>query len=162
MISDALSALSTAGNLALVIIGFGALIFVHELGHFLAARWAGVRAHEFSIGFGPALCSFRKGLGFKVGSTNAEYARRLKETHGVIRPEDDVPGLSATEYRLNLIPFGGYVKMLGQDDSDPSATSDAPDSYNKKPIWKRMIIISGGVFLNVVTGAPRRRPCPLH
>lgn len=45
----------TSTNILLVILGIGTLIFVHELGHFLAAKWIGVRVHTFSLGFGPAL-----------------------------------------------------------------------------------------------------------
>jgi regulator of sigma E protease len=62
-----------------------------------------------------------------------------------------------TEYALSAIPFGGYVKMLGQDDLDPSQmTSEElakdPRSYMAKPVYQRMAIISAGVTMNVITG----------
>jgi regulator of sigma E protease len=62
-----------------------------------------------------------------------------------------------TEYALSAIPFGGYVKMLGQDDLDPSQlTSEElakdPRSYMAKPVAQRMAIISAGVTMNVITG----------
>lgn len=152
-----LDALANIGPLLLAILGFGALIFVHELGHFLAARWAGVRVHEFAMGFGPAICSWRKGLGFRRGSTAREYLRLLEqrgEGGEPARPETRaIPGVSPTEYRLNWVPFGGYVKMLGQEDLDPSATSSLRDSYTSKPIWKRMVIISAGIVMNVLVAA---------
>jgi regulator of sigma E protease len=61
-----------------------------------------------------------------------------------------------TEYALSLIPFGGYVKMLGQDDADPSQmTSEEiaadPRSYVAKNVWQRMAIISAGVTMNVLS-----------
>lgn len=61
-----------------------------------------------------------------------------------------------TEYALSAIPFGGYVKMLGQDDMDPSQLSSEeiaqdPRSYSSKPVWMRMAIISAGVIMNIVT-----------
>jgi len=61
-----------------------------------------------------------------------------------------------TEYALSAIPFGGYVKMLGQDDADPSQmTSEEiaadPRSYISKNVWQRMAIISAGVTMNVIT-----------
>lgn len=61
-----------------------------------------------------------------------------------------------TEYALSAIPFGGYVKMLGQDDIDPSQlTSEEiardPRSYSAKPVYQRMAIISAGVVMNVIT-----------
>ncbi len=62
-----------------------------------------------------------------------------------------------TEYALSLLPFGGYVKMLGQDDMDPNQmTSDEiaenPRAYSSKKVWQRMAIISAGVIMNVITG----------
>ena len=62
-----------------------------------------------------------------------------------------------TEYAVSLIPFGGYVKMLGQDDMDPSQLSSEeiamdPRSYSAKPVHQRMAIISAGVIMNVITG----------
>jgi regulator of sigma E protease len=62
-------------------------------------------------------------------------------------------GLGETEYRLNWIPLGGYVKMLGQDDLDPTSLSNDPRSYNMKPIPKRMLIVSAGVLMNVLLAA---------
>ncbi|HUG20426.1 MAG TPA: RIP metalloprotease RseP [Planctomycetaceae bacterium] len=61
-----------------------------------------------------------------------------------------------TEYALSAIPFGGYVKMLGQDDMDPAQMSDEdiaedPRSYTAKKVWQRMAIISAGVIMNVIT-----------
>ncbi len=61
-----------------------------------------------------------------------------------------------TEYALSLIPFGGYVKMLGQDDADPSQLTNEeiaedPRSYLAKNVWQRMAIISAGVTMNIIT-----------
>lgn len=141
-----------AFNLLLIVIGFGLVIVVHELGHFLAARWAGIRVHAFAVGFGQAVCSYRKGMGFRMGSTEPEFVRRLKKL-GERPDRGDLPGVSATEYRLNWIPFGGYVKMLGQEDMDPAARSDAPDAYNNKSVAKRLVVISAGVVMNVLLAA---------
>ena len=61
-----------------------------------------------------------------------------------------------TEYALSLIPFGGYVKMLGQDDADPSQLTNEeiaqdPRSYVAKNVFQRMAIISAGVTMNILT-----------
>ncbi len=61
-----------------------------------------------------------------------------------------------TEYALSAIPFGGYVKMLGQDDMDPSQLTNEeiaqdPRAYSAKPVYQRMAIISAGVIMNVLT-----------
>lgn len=136
-------------NVLLMIFGFGLVIAIHELGHFLAAKWAGVRVHAFAIGFGRAVCSWRKGMGFRLGSSEAAYKKLVAREREGLNPVDPAR-VSPTEYRLNWFPFGGYVKMLGQEDADPSAVSDAPDSYTSKPVWKRMVIISAGVVMNIV------------
>lgn len=158
-------------NLLLLIFGFGFVIFWHELGHFLAAKWAGVRVEQFAVGFGQALLSWRKGIGVRVGSTRTEYERRANEylrsvEHdppeklAAIRGEEtrlnfaaDHLGLGQTEYRLNWIPLGGYVKMLGQDDLDPTAQSPDPSAYNNKPVGQRMVIVSAGVLMNILLAA---------
>lgn len=132
--------MNTLINLLLVILGFGGVVFLHELGHFLAARWAGIRVLAFALGFGPAAVSFRKGLGWRRGSSEAEYMRLASRR-----------GVSPTEYRLNVLPFGGYVRMLGQEDLNPDAVSAAPDSYQMTPVWKRMVVISAGVIANLIS-----------
>ncbi|HQX51322.1 MAG TPA: site-2 protease family protein [Planctomycetaceae bacterium] len=111
-------------NVLSVALGLGLVIFFHELGHFAVAKWCNVHVERFSIGIGPILWSRQKG---------------------------------ETEYALSALPFGGYVKMLGQDDMDPnqmtsSEIAENPRSYSAKPVWQRMLIISAGVTMNVITG----------
>ncbi len=142
-------------DLLQVILAFGLIIVIHEAGHFVAARWAGIRVLAFAVGFGSAACSFRKGLGFRWGSSEEEYLALLaaRGTRGAGGSGGVVGGVFPTEYRLNVLPLGGYVKMLGQDDADPSARSDEADSYQSCPPWKRMVVISAGVIANIVSAA---------
>jgi regulator of sigma E protease len=99
--------------IALLVLSF--LIFFHELGHFLAARFFGVRVDVFSIGFGKRI--FTKQVG-------------------------------DTKWSISIIPLGGYVKMKGQDDSDPRAISYDSDSYTRKKPWQKIIILLAGPFAN--------------
>src|SRR5688572_12339515 len=112
--------LGSALDLLLEILGFGLIVFVHELGHFAAAKWAGIRVLAFAMGFGPALLSWRKGLGFRFGSSEKEYLTRVNALASagttIEGARSTYHSISPTEYRLNWLPFGGYVKMLGQDD----------------------------------------------
>src|ERR1700709_827907 len=71
--------LEHAGMLALLVFGFGFVIFWHELGHFLAAKWVGIKVEQFAVGMGHAIVSFRKGIGWRLGNTRAEYERRINE-----------------------------------------------------------------------------------
>ncbi|HLD23840.1 MAG TPA: RIP metalloprotease RseP [Sulfuricurvum sp.] len=91
------------------------LIFIHELGHFSAARFFGVYVEVFSIGFGKKLLSFQW-----IG----------------------------TQWQISAIPLGGYVKMKGQDDLDPTSLSSDNDSYNSKKPWQRIIILLAGPLAN--------------
>ena len=83
--------LTNAYVLVGVLLLFGVTIFVHELGHFLVARWCGLTVDAFSIGFGPAL---------------------WKRT------------INGVEYKIGILPFGGYVALpqmdpaIGRPDSD--------------------------------------------
>ncbi|WP_437223245.1 RIP metalloprotease RseP [Planctomicrobium sp. SH661] len=111
-------------NILIVAIGLGLVIFFHELGHFLVAKWCNVYVERFSIGFGQPI-----------------IARKYGET----------------EYVLGWLPFGGYVKMLGQDDMDPAQMTDEnvaenPRAYTAKTVPQRMAIISAGVIMNIITG----------
>jgi regulator of sigma E protease len=157
----------------LLALGFSAVIFIHELGHFVAAKACGIRTLRFAIGFGPAAFSWRKGIGFRPGSTEDAYRKRavkhvgeareatvtLKETvrepdNAAIFKAGDEIGLGETEYRFNWIPLGGYVMMLGQDDLDPGfAAVEDQRSFSAKPIGQRMIVISAGVIMNVILAA---------
>ena len=94
----------------------GLLIFLHEGGHFAAARLFGVRVEVFSIGFGPRILSWRVG---------------------------------ATEYRLSILPFGGYVKMAGDSPFRPRL--GAPDEFLSKPRWQRAVIALAGPTMNFLT-----------
>ncbi|MEM7754186.1 MAG: site-2 protease family protein [Planctomycetota bacterium] len=154
-------ALGTVFDLAIVVLGFSTIVVIHELGHFLAARWAKIRVLAFAVGFGPALLSYRKGLGLRRGSSEAEYHDKLgaelakhsdRSDHAAVRDEV-ARSLSPTEYRLNALPLGGYVRMLGQEDLNPGAVSEATDSYQSVPVYKRMVVISAGVIFNLITAA---------
>lgn len=166
-----MSFLSSLLNILQVVVGFGFVIFWHELGHFLAARWAGVRVEQFSVGMGHAVVSWRKGIGFKLGNTAREFEHRTKEEferrerarlranetliEPTLRQKYDIAkelGIGETEYRLAWIPLGGYVKPTGQDDLRPSAEvgGDDPHAYGAKSPGKRMVIISAGVVMNII------------
>ena len=138
--------LAYLGTLILLILGFGFVVFWHELGHFLAAKWAGVKVEQFAVGFGQAICSWRQGMGFRWGSSGKEYEQMLRSDFAGAK-------VGETEYRLNWLPLGGYVKMLGQDDLRPNAAVDDPRAYNNVPIGHRMIIVSAGVIMNVILAA---------
>ena len=143
--------LDTVINLPAVILGFGALIFFHELGHFVAAKWAGVRTGAFAVGMGPVLLSWRRGIGLVPGSTQARVVELAGSPADKLTDEELAKhGLGETEYSLRLLPLGGFVSMLGQEDGKPEAVSDDPRSYNLAPVSKRMVIISAGVIMNLL------------
>lgn len=144
---------STTVNVVLLVLGFGFVIFFHELGHFLAAKWSGVKVEQFAVGFGQAICSWRKGMGFRWGSSNKKYEALVAKAAADPQSVPNFNTIGETDYRLNWIPLGGYVKMLGQDDLHPNATADDARAYNKQSIGKRMIIVSAGVVMNVILAA---------
>ena len=128
-----------------VLIGFSIIIFVHELGHFLAAKWVGIRVDRFSVGFGPRLFGYRQGEGFTFGNRPEYTAEELEQR-----------SYSETDYCFKLLPVGGYVKMLGQDDvilneeTGEVALSDDPRAFTSRPVGHRMIVVSAGVLFNLL------------
>lgn len=143
---------SSAPSVILLVLGFGFVIFFHELGHFLAAKWVGIRVEQFAVGFGQALVSWRKGMGFTFGSSGRKL-EELKRQQDAGVAGIDVARFGETEYRLNWIPLGGYVKMLGQDDLNPNAAVDDPRAFNRKSVGARMLVVSAGVIMNVILAA---------
>lgn len=109
----------------------GVLVFVHELGHFLAARKFGARAEEFGLGFPPRILSFYK---------SESGAWKLVFWNKEIKDAID------TIYSINIIPLGGFVKIQGEDGENKNDS----DSFANKPIWQRGIILSAGVIMNVI------------
>ncbi|MFM7052802.1 MAG: site-2 protease family protein [Planctomycetota bacterium] len=142
--------MSALSGFVLVLLGFGFLIFIHELGHFLAAKWAGIRADGFAIGMGPCIASYRKGVGFTLGSADAKVvSRHGKRTIEMSDAERERHGLGETEYSLRALPIGGYVRMLGQEDGNPGATSDDRRSFTRAPHFRRGVVILAGIAANL-------------
>lgn len=109
--------------LAQLLLSLSFLVAVHEFGHLLAAKYFGMRVEQFSIGFPPKIWSFKKG---------------------------------ETEYAVSAIPLGGYVKISGMIDEslDSEAMKQPPQpwEFRSKPAWQRLIVMLGGIFVNVVVG----------
>ncbi len=131
-----------AWNVLKVGLGLGLVIFLHELGHFLLAKWNGVKVEKFSIGFGPTLASFRQGVGLRVGTGSRAPG------------PGDPPTWGETEYILAALPLGGYVKMLGEasEDAKDEEKSTDPRAYHNKSVGARMAIITAGVIMNLILG----------
>ncbi len=111
------------GQLAIlkVALGLSFVIFIHELGHFLVAKWCDVNVTTFSIGFGPALpgCSFQRG--------ETTYKLSLIPLGGYVQMVGQVDGDEASD-----------------------GSEDDPRSYRNKSVGQRMAIISAGVIMNVI------------
>ena len=142
------------GNVLLVMLGFGAVVLVHEFGHFIVAKLSNIKVEAFSIFMPPIL----------LGVKRTEKGYRFRILPEVFPKEGDESGegavnftigkkgrASETEYRIGLIPFGGFVKMLGQDDIGSVKTNDDPRSYANKPVHIRAATIAAGVVFNVIS-----------
>ena len=109
-------------------------IFFHEFGHFITARWAGIKASKFFIGFGPTVWSTRRGrIETFVGPNGATQTR----------PE--------TEVGIKAFPIGGFVKIVGMSPAEEVAPEDIPRSFNAAPRWKRAIVLAAGSASHFVT-----------
>jgi regulator of sigma E protease len=110
-------------SVAQLLLSLSFLVAVHELGHLLAAKYFGMRVEQFSIGFPPKLWSFKKG---------------------------------ETEYAVSAVPLGGYVKISGMIDEslDTDAMKEPPKpwEFRSKPAWQRLIVMLGGITVNVIIG----------
>ena len=106
-----------------LLLGLSILVGLHELGHLLTAKMFGMRVEKFSIGFPPKIAGFQWG---------------------------------ETEYSIGAIPLGGFVKISGMIDesvdTEQMAGEPQPWEFRSKPAWQRLIVMLGGIIVNVVTG----------
>ncbi|MCL5281339.1 MAG: site-2 protease family protein [Planctomycetes bacterium] len=136
---------SVVSNVIVVLLGFGSVVLVHEFGHFIVAKLGGIKVEAFSIFMPPTLVGIRK--------TKAGFKFRFLPSltsHGDEQPPEQV---EETEYRVGIFPFGGYVKLLGQEDTGPVKQVTDPRSFANKPVSIRAAVIAAGVTFNVISAA---------
>lgn len=123
-------------ELLYLLVTIAIIVTVHELGHFLAARLVGIRVDVFSIGMGPRLIGYMRGRGWRVGPLPPHWL-----------------GQGATDYRISLLPIGGYVRIAGMAEEDPDRAGEPPQPWefrSKKP-WQKAFVLSAGVLMNALT-----------
>jgi regulator of sigma E protease len=146
--------IGTFGNILLVAIGFGAFVLVHEFGHFLFAKLFGIKVEAFSIGFPPTLAGILKTeRGWRIRILPQFFPKEDGSDDGKLSFTigQKVRRAGETEYRIGTIPFGGFVKMLGQEDVVPIKASDDPRSFANKPVGARMAVTAAGVVFNAIS-----------
>ena len=150
--------LPTLLNVVLVLICIGMIIISHEFGHFITAKLMDMNVQAFSIGFPPILLGIKRTQkGKRVRILPALFKSKESETNDKQEKEGPLTfyfgkGTSEgdTEFRIGLIPFGGYVKILGQEDIGAIKESDDPRSFSNKPVWKRFAVVVMGVVFNAI------------
>ena len=130
--------MTTITTLFYFIITIFALVSVHEFGHFIAARLFGMHVPIYSIGMGRRLFGWNKHNGFTLGPLSEEFENKLG---------------AHTDYRLSLLPIGGYAKIAGMiDETQTEALPPEPQpcEFRSKSWWKKSIVISAGVVMNFI------------
>lgn len=102
----------------LLILSF--LVIIHELGHFLTAKKAGIKVEEFGIGYPPKAITL--------------YTDK-----------------AGTQYTFNWLPFGGFVRLYGEDGMNTAEATDAMAFFNKPVLW-RMMVVAAGALVNFAFG----------
>ena len=110
-------------QIAQFVLSISILVILHEYGHFLPARWFGVKVEKFFLFFDWKFALFKK----KIGDT---------------------------VYGIGWLPLGGYVKIAGMIDEsmdkEQMAKPAQPWEFRSKPAWQRLIVMVGGVVVNVL------------
>ncbi|MDQ8155582.1 MAG: RIP metalloprotease RseP [Gemmatimonadota bacterium] len=136
------------------ILVLGLVIFVHELGHFLAAKWTGVYAPRFSLGFGPALWRRRRG--------ETEYVLAALPLGGYVRMasrDDETMAMIEGGTPEGQAAAAGAADAVREKPADwdeeamvPFGPKPVPSHrwFESKPLWARLVILLAGVSMNVV------------
>ena len=133
----------------------GVIVFVHELGHYLAARSVGVRVEKFSVGFPPRIITMKSvpdGWDFKLFFFRKDGEGK-RVWAPVVEKHISRPGRKGTltEYCFALVPLGGYVKMAGLiDENLDSEIEHKPYELMSKPRLAQAWVMSAGVIMNVI------------
>jgi len=119
------------------IITIGVLVFVHEFGHFASAKLSKMRVDVFALGFGKRLLGWNKINGLTFGDLPKDF-----------------DGQGHTDYRLSLLPLGGYVKIAGMVDEsfDTKFTDKEPQpwEFRSKKTIPKLFVITAGVLMNLL------------
>lgn len=146
--------LGAFANVLLVLLGFGSVVMIHEFGHFIAAKIGGIKVEAFSIFMPPILFGIQrteKGIRFRILPEILPHKDEESDDGALSFTIGREGTPSDTEYRIGLIPFGGFVKMLGQDDTGPANDTKDPRSFMNKPVLTRVTVLAAGVTFNVVS-----------
>ncbi len=119
------------------IITIGILVFIHEFGHFAAAKICKMQTDVFAIGFGKRLFGWNKINGFSFGELPKDFDQK-----------------GHTDYRLCLLPLGGYVKIAGMIDESFDTEfvnkEPQPHEFRAKPTYQKLFVITAGVLMNLI------------
>lgn len=142
-------------TLLAAIVLLGVVIFIHELGHYMAARSIGVKVERFSVGYPPRLITFtsiKDGWEFRFFfyRKNDEGKLGWGPIKTILINRVGRKG-TGTEYCFAVIPFGGYVKVAGIiDESMDTNLEHKPYELMSKPKWQQIWFMSAGVIMNTV------------
>lgn len=145
-------------TILIFVIILGLLVFVHEFGHFIVAKKSGMQVREFGFGFPPRIAGIQK----VNGRWRWVWAHRKMENAELGIKNEPIPAASSvpqngagqatqlfadsTIYSVNLIPLGGFVKILGENNDN----ENHPGSFVNKPFWPRFFTLIAGVAMNVI------------
>ena len=128
-------------------LAIGIIIFLHELGHFMAAKLVGVPVERFALGFDPYKARL---ISFKPGQFIEFFFGLIRIPIGDSKTADADEDSDQTEYLIGLVPFGGYVKMTGENPDDEE--DSCPDGLQNKSAGARALVFVAGVVMNIISG----------
>jgi len=128
--------MTVLSNLFALLLVLCILVLLHEWGHFFTARLFGIRPYIFSFGIGWRLVGLQKREG------------RWRVSFGPPRDWAPPGPDTGTDFRISMIPFGGYVMLQGESLSE-AVTGDAKE-FRTRPRWQQLIVYAAGVTLNII------------
>ena len=115
-------------SIAIFLLIFSAVILAHEFGHFFAARRGGFKVEEFGLGLPPRICG-------------KKTARKIQLKNKTVKEK--------MLWSLNWIPFGGFVKVAGEEEKKKSTD---PRHFQNRPVGAKIFFTAGGILANLIFG----------
>ncbi|HLK16889.1 MAG TPA: M50 family metallopeptidase [Fimbriimonadaceae bacterium] len=147
------------------------LVFAHELGHYLFARWFGMGVEEFAVGFGRPILGIYYRRKYKIPLTEQQadawergelevpmpeglpkMLEACSEPGELVRDPEGSYLAEVTNFTVRALPIGGFVRIRGMTPEEQGREAQVPGGFFSRPPWQRFVVLAAGPVFSVLAG----------